>query len=127
MRWRSPCEPKYPTMTPVSPNSRSTLAFHDCIRDGRKFGSVNVGASAAAPACVTAVSILMLLAAVPAAWPDSGFTTGGLPVSPVKYPVLLWLTITAYAPRTTVLLSPLGFQMTPTRGWKSLPFLVTWL
>jgi hypothetical protein len=35
--------------------------------------------------------------------------------------------MTAYAPRTASLPSPVGFQITPTRGWKSLPFLVTWL
>src|SRR5215831_4708358 len=103
-------------MRPVPPNSRSTLTFHDCMRDGRKLGSVNDGASAAAPAEDTALSILMLLVVFPVAEADSGFTTGGLPVSPVKYPVLLWLTMTAYAPRTTVLPSAFGFQMTPRRG-----------
>jgi hypothetical protein len=34
---------------------------------------------AASPALMIALSILMLLAAVPFAWLDSGFTIGGLP------------------------------------------------
>jgi hypothetical protein len=72
-------------MMPVLPNSRSTFAFQDCIREGRKFGSVNAGDTlVAAVVPPIALSILMLLAAVPAAWPESGVTTGGLPVSPVK-------------------------------------------
>jgi hypothetical protein len=44
----------------------------------------------AAPAApVIALSSLMLLAAVPAACADNGTTSGGLPVSPVKYPVFV--------------------------------------
>jgi len=63
----------------------------------------------------------------PAAVTRYGVTIGGFPASPLKYPVLVWLIMTAYAPRTTSLPSAVGFQMTPRRGWKSLPFLVTWV
>ncbi len=69
----------------MRPISRSTLTFQDCIRPGRKFGSVKVGADdVAAPAPLMALSSLMLLAAVPLACADSGVTIGGFPVSPVK-------------------------------------------
>src|SRR5438874_1599745 len=97
------------------------------MRPGRKFGFVVLGASPTAPACVTAVSSLTLLAAVPEAVTLSGVTSGGLLAIPLKYPVLVWLIITAYAPRIASLPSSVGFQITPTRGWKSLPFFVTWL
>src|SRR5881296_2158373 len=66
IRWRSPCDPKYPAIKPSPWSSRSTFTFHDCIRLGRKFGSVNVGATlVAAPAPPIALSSLTLLAAVP--------------------------------------------------------------
>src|SRR5262245_28320893 len=103
-------------MRPIVPSSRSTFTFHDCIRPGRKLGSVKVGATeAAAPAPPIALPMLMLLVAVPDACAESGVTSGGLPVSPTKYPVLDWFTMIAYAPRTAVLPSPVGFQMTPRR------------
>src|SRR5262245_43178867 len=81
---RSPCDPKYPIIRPIVPISRSTLAFHDCIRAGRKFGSVNAGFKAVPPAPPIALSSLMLLVAVPDACADNGVTSGGLPVMPVK-------------------------------------------
>ena len=68
----------------MPPISRSTLTFHVCIRPGRKFGSVNDGFNAAAPVPVSALSSLMLLAAVPAACPESGVVSGGLLASPTK-------------------------------------------
>src|SRR2546422_239730 len=112
----------------MPPISRSTFAFHVCMRDGWKLGFVVDGASVAAPdAPPIALSSRILLAAVPDACADSGVTSGGLPDSPVKYPVFDWLIITAYAPRTASLPSLVGFQITPTRGWKSLPFFVIWL
>ena len=60
------------------------FTFHDCIREGRKPGSVNAGLSAAAPALAMALPRLMLFAAVPFACAASGVTIGGLPVSPEK-------------------------------------------
>src|SRR3954470_20857825 len=55
-RRRSPCDPKYPIITPVAPNSRSTLTFQVCMRPGRKFGLVVVGARPDACAVASALS-----------------------------------------------------------------------
>src|SRR4051812_49615939 len=93
---RPPCDQKAPPTPPSRQIRLPSSSSQACRRRGKNRGWVTVGAApAAAPALLMALSSLMLLAVVPFACADSGDTIGGLPVSPAKYPVLLWLTMTA--------------------------------